>query len=469
MLCKTILLRIVYALILMVLVAACGPYLHQPLQTRRAKIGPETPAKKALLDLPKPKEKIVTAVYKFRDQTGQYKPSETGANWSTAVTQGATTILIRALEESGWFIPIERENIANLLNERKIIRSSRAQYEGGDENNNSLLPPLLFAGVILEGGIISYETNILTGGAGIRYFGADASGQYREDRISIYIRAVSTANGKVLKTVYTTKSILSQEVSVGLFRYVKAQRLLEAETGFTYNEPSEICVTEAIEKAIESLIIEGVQDKLWALNNPKDTTSVSFTNYWEEKRISYKSDPLGRIVEKNNRGKLTLGASVGSNKYFGDFTSGGTKQKESFLIGFALNHHLFIDSESGYRGLSIKNKVNDYAYFSDLSFRYLFLPYYKLTPFLTIGGGIDYNAKGVGLSENKLIKRITGSFGLEYMVSKHFGVNASSGWDYYLNDRFDGVQNGSYNDSSWGISLGMRLYLFKSRQNISNF
>ena len=102
--------------------------MQQPLEPRRASLGPESPAKRILLDLPEPKEKIVTAVYKFRDQTGQYKPSDNGANWSTAVTQGATTILIRVLEESGWFIPIERENISNLLNERKIIRSSRAQY-----------------------------------------------------------------------------------------------------------------------------------------------------------------------------------------------------------------------------------------------------------------------------------------------------------------------------------------------------
>ncbi|HRG14128.1 MAG TPA: CsgG/HfaB family protein, partial [Macellibacteroides fermentans] len=198
--------------------------MQQPLEPRRASLGPESPAKRILLDLPEPKEKIVTAVYKFRDQTGQYKPSDNGANWSTAVTQGATTILIRVLEESGWFIPIERENISNLLNERKIIRSSRAQYE---KNEDVLLPPLLFAGVILEGGIISYETNVLTGGSGVRYMGISLSGQYREDRVSIYIRAVSTSNGQVLKTVYTTKSILSQEVSAGVFKYVSAKRLLE--------------------------------------------------------------------------------------------------------------------------------------------------------------------------------------------------------------------------------------------------
>lgn len=466
---KTILLRIFIALIFMVLVAACGSYMHQPMQSRRAILGPETPAKKVLLDLPKAQEKIVVAVYKFRDQTGQYKASETGANWSTAVTQGATTILIRALEESGWFIPIERENMANLLNERKIIRTSRAQYEGGDQNNESLLPPLLFAGVILEGGIISYESNVLTGGAGIRYFGADASGQYREDRVSIYIRAVSSANGKVLKTVYTTKSILSQEVSIGLFRYVKSKRLLEAETGFTYNEPSEICVTEAIEKAVQSLVIEGIQDKLWNLKNPKDTTSVAFNNYLEEKRTNYKTDPLGRVLEKDNRGKLVLGISAGSNTFMGDFTSGELRPRTSLSIGAALNSKIYIDSETGYRGLMVQRKANDYSMFSDISVRYVFLPYDKFTPYLSVGGGFDYNRKGVGLSTDQFLPQIKGTFGLEYMVKNNLGLLVSSGWNYYLSDRFDGTRNGRYNDASWGISVGMKLYFFKLKQKVAYF
>ncbi|HZL09588.1 MAG TPA: CsgG/HfaB family protein [Prolixibacteraceae bacterium] len=466
---KTILLRIFIALIMMILVAACGSYMHQPMQPRRAVIGPETPAKKVLLDLPKAKEKIVVAVYKFRDQTGQYKASETGANWSTAVTQGATTILIRALEESGWFIPIERENMANLLNERKIIRTSRAQYEVGDQNNESMLPPLLFAGVILEGGIISYESNILTGGAGIRYFGADASGQYREDRVSIYIRAVSSANGKVLKTVYTTKSILSQEVSIGLFRYVKTKRLLEAETGFTYNEPSEICVTEAIEKAVESLIIEGIQDKLWALQNPKDSASVAINNYMDEKSTNYKSDPLGRILEKNNRGKLSLGVSAGSNSFLGDYTAGVVRPKASIGLGAALSPHWYIDSETGYRGLMVQEKVNDYSMFTNISLRYVFLPYDKFTPFLSFGGGFDYNKSGVGLTNDVFLPQMNGSFGLEYMARKNFGLSVSSGWNYYLNDRFDGTHSGTYNDASWGISVGMKFYFIKLRQKVAYF
>lgn len=466
---KTILLRIFIALICMVLVAACGPYMHQPMQSRRAVIGPETPAKKALLNLPKAQEKIVVAVYKFRDQTGQYKASESGANWSTAVTQGATTILIRALEESGWFIPIERENMANLLNERKIIRTSRAQYEGVDANNESLLPPLLFAGVLLEGGIISYESNILTGGAGIRYFGADASGQYREDRVSIYIRAVSSANGKVLKTVYTTKSILSQEVSVGLFRYVKSKRLLEAETGFTYNEPSEICVTEAIEKAVESMIIEGVEDKLWALQNPKDTASVAFLNYQDERRANYKTDPLGRLLEKDNRGKLVLGVSGGSSSFLGDYTAGDVRPQTSTKIGVAINSRLFLDSEVGYRGLMVQKKVDDYSLCSALSLRYVFLPYDRFTPYLSMGGGFDFHNTGVGLTADQYIPKMNGRIGMEYMLKKKLGLSISSDWNYYLNDRFDGAKSGRYNDASWGISVGVKFYLFKLRQEVAYF
>ena len=109
----------------LLLTTGCAPYFHQPLRPNPARLGAESGVYHQLKALPQPKEKVVAAVYKFRDQTGQYKPSDVGASWSTAVTQGATAILQRALEESGWFTTIEREGLSNLLNERKIIRSSR--------------------------------------------------------------------------------------------------------------------------------------------------------------------------------------------------------------------------------------------------------------------------------------------------------------------------------------------------------
>jgi curli production assembly/transport component CsgG len=110
------------------------------------------------------------------------------------------------------------------------------------------LPPLLYAGILLEGELFPM-TAISLQEALSRYFGIGASTQYRQDRITIYLRAVSTLNGEILKTVYTSKTILSTSVNGSFFRYIDTERLLEAEVGLTQNEPVQLAVTEAIESS----------------------------------------------------------------------------------------------------------------------------------------------------------------------------------------------------------------------------
>lgn len=435
---------------------SCSPVYHQTLGKREAQLGPETPIKKDLLSLPEPDEKIVVAVYKFRDQTGQYKAIEAGASWSTAVTQGATNILIRALEESGWFVPIERENISNLLNERKIIRSSREQYEG---TGNILLPPLLFAGVLIEGGIVSYETNVLTGGAGVRYFGTDASAQYREDRVSIYLRAVSTSNGKILKTVYTTKSILSQEVSMGVFRYVKFKRLLEAETGYTYNEPTEMAVTEAIEKAVQSLIIEGILDNLWALKHPAQSSSEIFTEYKKEKEENLELDLIGRPYSPMLRDKVFLNISSTGQWYNGDYSQGPMKPGGIFRFGFALNRSLYLQAGFGSCFISVSNKSPVISYVNEIDLIFLLNHYGSFSPFVKTGFGImtDFGDP-VAFSNEKWLPYLSASVGAEYLFTKRFGITGGAFYKPFMNDQFDGESIGDYNDSFWGAELGLKFY-----------
>ena len=133
----------------------CGAYFNQPFDTQAARIG-ETTTGKSILDSILPETKIVAGVYKFRDQTGQYKMVENGSSWSTAVTQGGTSILLKSLEDSKWFTPIERENISNLLNERQIIRSTREEYSNGQGNKTTSLPPLLFAVSLVCFGIVFF-------------------------------------------------------------------------------------------------------------------------------------------------------------------------------------------------------------------------------------------------------------------------------------------------------------------------
>src|SRR5690606_4951363 len=174
-------------------------------------------------------------------------------------------------------------------------------------------------GVVLEGGIVSYQSNVVTGGAGLRYFGASASGQYREDKVNIYLRAVSTSNGKILKTVYTSKTILSQMVDVGLFRFVKFEKLLEFETGYTYNEPSDMAVTEAIEKAVIALVIDGASDGLWAFADSTAWSSPVVQNYLAERADRMNIDEFGVRTDKDLRGKIGFGINAGGWLYAGDY------------------------------------------------------------------------------------------------------------------------------------------------------
>ncbi|MFT5757255.1 MAG: curli production assembly/transport component CsgG [Alteromonadaceae bacterium] len=219
---------------------------------------------KELKALPKPKGKIPVAVYSFRDQTGQYKPQANVSSFSTAVTQGATSILMQALSDSDWFLPVEREGLQNILTERKIIRASLQNNEQKDAESRDL-PPLTTSQLIIEGGIISYDSNIKTGGFGAEYFGISTSELYREDLISIYMRAVDVRTGRVLVSVSTSKKVLSKEVRAGFFRYISFKRLAEAEGGYTTNEPMHLCVTQTIEKAITELIRKGLDKKIWQI------------------------------------------------------------------------------------------------------------------------------------------------------------------------------------------------------------
>ena len=212
--------------------------------------------------------KLVAAVYGFSDKTGQRKPSEKMANISTAVTQGAEVWLIKALQEVGqgkWFQVVERVGLDNLTKERQIIRQARQSV--GDERQ---LKPMMFAGVIIEGGIIGYDSNVLTGGAGARYLGIGPSTQYRKDVVTITMRMTSTQTGEVLLSVSTTKTIISTGSSMTFFRFFDmGTTSVEVEAGHTINEPVNYAVRVAIEQAVVELIKAGEKRELWKFDVPE--------------------------------------------------------------------------------------------------------------------------------------------------------------------------------------------------------
>jgi len=266
--------RIALAAILgMAALSACVPL--QPAANVIAEDGvanESTQAGKILKDLPPPEQRPVVAVYRFQDKTGQYKPSDTVTEYSRAVTQGGADILVKALLDAGnkkWFRAVEREGLESLAQERKIIRMMRDQYAGA--NGQKLPPPapMLYAGILLEGGVIAYESNLVTGGVGARYLGIGGDVKYRRDTVTVNLRAVSVSTGEVLLSVNASKAIFSTGVSAGVFKFVAFDKLLEAETGLTYNEPPQLAVRQAVETAVYALIIEGAQEGMWRFADPE--------------------------------------------------------------------------------------------------------------------------------------------------------------------------------------------------------
>jgi curli production assembly/transport component CsgG len=225
-----------------------------------------------LKNLPLPKERIPVAVYEFQDQTGQFKPSETTTDYSSAVTKGALAVLTKALNDTAnrqWFMVAERGGLKNLLQERQIIEATRAQYQDPRAKNPPPpLPPLLFAGMLIEGGIIFYDSNVVTGGAAASYFGIGGHTDYRRDIITVYLRAVSISTGEVLASVTSSKTVFSYGAGINVMRYLSYDKLLEAEGGFTVNEPGQLAVRQAIESGLYALIMEGAAANLWEFSDP---------------------------------------------------------------------------------------------------------------------------------------------------------------------------------------------------------
>lgn len=205
---------------------------------------------------------ITIAVYGFADKTGQMKPNDRLAVFSKAVTQGAEVFLIKSLQDANnWFKVVERVGLDNLIKERQLIRNQREVYEGKDARP---LKPMTVAGVLIEGGIIGYDSNIRSGGNGARFLGIGGSQQYRVDEIVISLRLISVNSGEVLLTNAVSKTIYSTQHNVGVLRFVDAgTKALELENGSALNEPTTYAVRVAIEQAVHDMVVAGEKKGLW--------------------------------------------------------------------------------------------------------------------------------------------------------------------------------------------------------------
>ena len=237
---------------------------------------------------------IIIAVYDFSDMSGQKKPGGNYASMSSAVTQGSYQILIKALQDAGqgkWFRVVERHSLASLLQERKLIRTTR-QISDGEQAES--LPALLFAGAYVTGGIVGYDSDVLSGGAGARVLGIGASKQYRQDVISIMLRLINVQTGEVIISTTIEKTIYSSSTNGDVFKYFDADTMLvEIEAGYSKNEPVTFAVRKAIEAGVVSLIKEGAELDLWKFGPTEEEMSLE-----AEKQMTEELDKLDKETKE---------------------------------------------------------------------------------------------------------------------------------------------------------------------------
>ena len=232
----------------------------------------QKPVAKTFLEVPElDGDPIIIAVYDFLDMTGQKKPGGNFASMSTAVTQGSYQLLIKALQDAGegkWFRVVERASLPSLLQERKLIRSTR-QMADGDQAEP--LPALLFAGAYITGGIVGYDSDTKSGGIGARILGVQANTKYRQDVVTIILRLVNVQTGEVVISTTIEKTIFSTGKGADIFKYFDADTmLLESEAGVARNEPVTFAVRKAIEAGVAEIINVGAKKELWKIVLPPE-------------------------------------------------------------------------------------------------------------------------------------------------------------------------------------------------------
>jgi curli production assembly/transport component CsgG len=252
---------------------------------------------------------IIIAVYDFNDMSGQKKPGGNYASMSSAVTQGSYQILIKALQDAGhgkWFRVVERHSLASLLQERKLIRTTR-QISDGEQAES--LPALLFAGAYVTGGIVGYDSDVMSGGAGARVLGLQAHKEYRQDILSIMLRLINVQTGEVIISTTIEKTIYSTSTGADVFKYFDADTMLvEIEVGYSKNEPVTFAVRKAIEAGVVSLIKQGAELDLWKFGKTAEEMSLEaeqkMTQELDKKSEAKELKALEKIVEKEEVKKL---------------------------------------------------------------------------------------------------------------------------------------------------------------------
>jgi hypothetical protein len=157
--------------------------------------------------------------------------------------------------------------------------------------------------MLLEASIVSYDSNVRTGGLGWRWLGIGPSTSYNEDVVTISMRVVSTQTGEILLTTNVRKTLLSYQIGMATFKFFDAgTKAFENEIGMSSTEVGIFVLKSATEKAVEELIFDGEKKGLWKFKTSKQEEVVK--KDIDEKPVST-ALPVKDVIEEKTTEVVT--------------------------------------------------------------------------------------------------------------------------------------------------------------------
>lgn len=260
--------RILAAAAALLSLTCCSRYDYTGSLNVPTAVGNLTQPSEALAGLPVPARPVRVAVYDFQDLTGQNKSSFNAnfAEFSRAITQGSSAILVDALRTAGrgsWFKVSERGYLDSLLRERRLIQET---YTVLKKDPRGLIDPLVFADYLMTGGVVSYDSPTSYANLAGGYMGYTGGVSGRKDLVTVNVRLVRVRDGVVLNSVNASRPIVTVGASANVARVLRSS-IVEAQGAIGVAEATQTAVREAIETAVYELVRQNVNSGLWPLHD----------------------------------------------------------------------------------------------------------------------------------------------------------------------------------------------------------
>jgi len=257
-----------------------------------------------LKNLPKPINKIAVAVYGINDRTGQYLQKDNGTSNSTAISQGATDMLIGSLVKSGRFVVADRSILNPFMTEQDL---KRKKYQSFNSNEPFKLDKLIESRYIITGSITEYGI-IDTGGTRVKINGKGLNGENAIAYAALDLRVVDSETNEVVYTVSLKDGITGEKKGLDILSFFGGDILVDLESGVGYQEPINLVVRRLIDAAVYDMSVNFFADKT-GIKELLDSQEVNEINKsFSEKALVSKSEKH----KSNNLLILLIGAALGS-------------------------------------------------------------------------------------------------------------------------------------------------------------